>query len=149
MAASPAVNLNCTRETFHPVQNHPVRWLDWEADFTRAQEFAPEKAPLTRKIWDDSRRDGYRFCAIIEDEKIIAWAAAWRYSEKAWEVAAVRTHPEYRRRGYGQTVVSFVTDHILKNDRLATCLTRSTNEAMQKTAMSVGFVRGPRPDQEK
>ena len=149
MAASQTVNLNCTRATFHPIQNYPVRWLDWDADFILAQEFVPEKAPLTREVWDDSRRDGYQFCAVIEKERIVAWAAAWRYSEKAWEVAAVRTHPEYRRRGYGQTVVSFVTGYILENGRLATCLTRSSNDTMQKTAMSVGFVKAPRPVQEK
>jgi len=63
----------------------------------------------------------------------------WRYSEEAWEVAAVYTVPAFRRRGYGKAVVSFVTAHILDAGRLATCHTRVDNAAMIATAESVGF----------
>ena len=144
MASSPYVNLNCTTQTFRPSRRYPVRWLSCDTDYPLAQGFVP----IPREDWEKAYRNGYQFCAVVEENRIVAWSAVWRYSDTAWEVAAVRTHPEYLRRGYGQTVVSSVTECILANDRLATCLTRADNKAMQATAMRVGFVVGPRPPHE-
>ena len=66
--------------------------------------------------------------------------SVWRYSETAWEAAAVRTQPDVCRRGYAKAAVSFVTAYILDSGRRATCTTGSDNLAMQRTARSVGFV---------
>lgn len=86
---------------------------------------------LDYDIWDDY--------VIWEDEKIVARAAIWKYSQTAWEVAAVSTLPEYRRKGYGEMVVSHCTAIILNNGKIATCTTKDTNTAMRRTAEKVGF----------
>lgn len=110
-----------------------------------AQDIWPEQHPLTRDIWQTARRDRYQYCGAFTGGRLVACAAVWMYCERAWEVAAVRTRPEYRRHGYGKSVVSFVTSHILGKGRLATWLTAETNTAMRRTAESVGFYQAPRP----
>jgi len=81
-----------------------------------------------------------RPCYVIwEDGKIVARAAVWKYSETAWEVAAVSTLPGYRKRGYGAMVVSHLTAIILTNGKVATCTTGDTNTAMRGLAKKVGF----------
>lgn len=135
------ITLTCDRSSFEPTDFSNVRWLDWDADFERAQRFWPPYAPLSRQIWDQARRDGYRYCAIIEGGEIAAIATEYRFSDEAWMVAAVRTGALFRRRGYGKSVVSFVAAHILAAGRLATCVTRDDNIAMIRTAESVGFRR--------
>ena len=95
--------------------------------------------PLERVDWEQNRADGFRYCAIVEQEAIAALAAVWTYSQTHWEVAAVSTAPASRKMGYGKAVVCFVTAHILEQGRKATLLTESRNVAMLKTAESVGF----------
>jgi RimJ/RimL family protein N-acetyltransferase len=140
------VHYECTRATFRPSTAHRVRWLDWECDYDLASTIWPEESPLARETWQEAREMGYRYCGIAArcpagGERLLAIAAVWRYSEMAWEVAAVRTQPDARRRGYSKAVVSFVTAHILDKDRRATCTTGADNTAMQRTAESVGFCR--------
>jgi GNAT superfamily N-acetyltransferase len=137
----PQVALTCTWETFCPHDDPRVRWLDWEADFALAQSMWPPESPLTLAVWNEARTLGYRYCALIEAQQAVALAAVWRYSDDAWEAAAVRTRPEFRRRGYGRAVVSFVTAHILAAGRVATCHTGADNAAMIGTAERVGFAR--------
>jgi predicted GNAT family acetyltransferase len=96
---------------------------------------------LERVDWEQNRAEGFRYCAIVEQETIAALAAVWAYSETHWEVAAVSTAPASRKIGYGKAVVCFVTAHILEHGRKATLLTDSTNAVMLKTAQSVGFYR--------
>ena len=133
------VKLTCTEETFEPAVSANVRWLDWETDFGLAQAFWPPEYPLSREVWDQARDDGYRYCAIVQDKGIVAIAAEYRFSDDAWMVAAVKTAPQLRRRGYAKAVVSFATQSILRNGRTATCETADTNVAMFRTAESVGF----------
>ncbi len=71
-------------------------------------------------------------------------AAVWRYSEPAWEVAAVWTRPEARHQGYATAAVSFVTAYILEEGRRATCLTDAGNILMKRTAENVGFYQTAR-----
>jgi RimJ/RimL family protein N-acetyltransferase len=141
MSLAQYVKYECTHHTFHPDMRYPVRWLDWEPDYPLAQAIWPETLPLTRAVWLEARDAGYRYCAVIEHGQIQAMAAVWRYSDAAWEVAAVRTRPDARRQGYAKSVVSFVTACILDAGKRATCTTRWDNEAMQRTAESVGFQR--------
>ena len=133
------MKLICDMGTFRPADTSKVRWLDWEADFTLAQQFWPPGVPLSKQDWQQARKDGYRYGAILEEGRIAAIAAERRFSEHAWMVAAVRTAPRLRRRGYGKSVVSFITAHILAAGRTATCGTRDDNVAMISTAESVGF----------
>jgi len=143
-----------------------VRWLDWESDYDLASTIWPEEFPLELGTWQEARQLGYRYCGVVErqhverrrverrhverrrvderpvgGQRLLSIAAVWRYSETAWEVAAVRTQPDARRQGYAKAAVSFVTAHILDSGRRATCTTGADNVAMQRTAESVGFVR--------
>ena len=131
------VNLECVADTFRPRQPHVVRWLDVEADYPLARDFWA--FPISPEDWRGFRDEGYQYCAVVEDGRIVSLAAVWHYSDQAWELAAVSTLPEFRRRGYSQSVGSFVTAAILDQGRRATCLTAADNVAMQQTAQSVGF----------
>jgi RimJ/RimL family protein N-acetyltransferase len=135
------VHYECTRATFQPNTSHRVRWLDWERDYDLASTIWPDEHPLDRETWLEARELGYRYCGVVvEGTRLLAIAAVWRYSETTWEVAAVRTQPDARRRGYSKAAVSFVTAFILDSGRRATCTTGADNLAMQRTAESVGFV---------
>jgi len=133
------IHYECTSSTFRPTITYPVRWLDWDRDYVLAQAMWPETMPLTPWIWQEARQARYQYCAVIEHDQIQSIAAVWRYSETAWEVAAVSTRPEVRQRGYAKAVVSFATTHILAVGKRATCSTASDNLSMQRTAESVGF----------
>jgi hypothetical protein len=60
---------------------------------------------LSQEDWEQNRAEGFRYCAIVEQEAIAALAAVWTYSPTHWEVAAVSTAPAFRKMGYGKTVV--------------------------------------------
>ncbi|HLO29883.1 MAG TPA: GNAT family N-acetyltransferase [Anaerolineales bacterium] len=130
------VSYECTPQGFQAVSSYPVRWLEWEEDYSLVARFWPEQTP---NGWYAARQEGFQYCAVIEQNQIRALAAVWRYSEVAWEVASVYTHPEVRRRGYAKAVVSFVTAYILGAGKLATCSTGRDNRGMQRVAESVGF----------
>jgi hypothetical protein len=130
-------NYECTAQAFRPCLHYPVRWLDVEADYDLVRAYW--STPLSREDWRQFSADGYRYAAIVEDGVVVSLAAAWCYSDTAWEVAAVSTVAAKRRQCYAKTVVSFVTAHILASGRKATCLTMHDNKAMQRTAESLGF----------
>jgi predicted GNAT family acetyltransferase len=115
--------------------------LDWEQDYGLASTIWPDEHPLSRETWMEACELGYRYCGVVQQGRLFAIAAVWRYSETAWEAAAVRTRVDARRHGYAQAVVSFVTAYILDCGRRATCTTAQENVAMQRTAESIGFVR--------
>ena len=135
-AADEDLELWCAARTFLPVQSHPVRWLDWERDFELAVGM---DSTVTRESWLSNRAKGFEFCAVVEGERALARAAVWTYSDTCWEVAAVRTREECRRRGMAKSVVSFVTAHVLAAGRVPTLHTSSTNIAMLRAAKAVGF----------
>jgi hypothetical protein len=139
MSTKTYITYECTRQTFRPSLSTLVRWLDWDQDYALAQAMWPASSPLTQEIWREARRQKYTYCALIEGQQIQAMAAVWKYSDTAWEVAAVRTRRGIRSRGCAKAVVSFVTAYILEAGRIATCSTASDNVAMQRTAESVGF----------
>jgi GNAT superfamily N-acetyltransferase len=119
-----------------------VRWLIVPDDFNLFQLLWNKYGPnLTLDEWKSYYANGYSYCSIIINGEIIANAAAWKYSDTAWETAAVSVLPEFRKRGYGKAIVAFVTEYILKSGRIATCTTSEGNIAMQETALSVGFCR--------
>jgi len=139
------IHFSCTVNDFLPVPTDSVRWLDQEADFISAQAFWLELGqPLSRKTWDMAHQFGYSYAAILLGRRILASAAAWRFSPDCWEVAAVSTLPAFRHQGYSMRVVAFVTSYILQSGKLATCCTDDDNAAMIATARSVGFQVIPR-----
>ena len=138
MADQQYIEYERTSPSFPPLPGYPVRWLEWEQDYPLIQAFWPEQTP---EGWQEARAEGFENCAVIEHNQLQAMAAAWRYSEVAWEVVSVYTRPESRGRGYAQAVVSFVTTAILRAGKRATCSAGSDNPAMQRVAERVGFQR--------
>lgn len=86
-----------------------------------------------------AHQSGYRYAAILENERIISCAAEWRFTAACSEIAAVSTLAPFRRRGYSQQIVAFITAHILNQGLTATCSTSNDNRAMIATAKSVGY----------
>ena len=110
------------------------------ADYELARElWAKFPYSLSLEQWVTAHSYGYQYVAILDQGQIISSAAVWRFSEKAWDVAAVGTLEPYQRKGYSKQIASFVTAYILESNRLATCATRDGNIAMIATAKSVGF----------
>jgi RimJ/RimL family protein N-acetyltransferase len=139
-AQAPIVSLVCTPETFMPAPDPRVRWFNQETDFALARESWEAKGlPLTRGDWHEWHRQGYRYCGIVEDQRLVAFAAAWEYSPTAWELAAVQTREGYRSQGFARAVCSFVTAHVLASGRRATCSTRIDNVPMLRVATNLGF----------
>ncbi len=134
----------CDARTFSPIRQHPVRWLDWERDFELAVGLDES---TTRESWLHVRDRGFEYCAVIEGDRALSRAAVWTYAEDRWEVAAVRTREEFRGRGMAESVVSFVTAHILAQGRVPTLHAQPTNVAMLRAAKAVGFqLVGPDPE---
>jgi len=93
------ITLTCDRTCLRAASVSDVRWLDWDEDFSLVQQFWPREFPLSRRVWDQARADGYRYCAIVEAGQIASIAAEYRFSDDAWMVAAVKTATASRRRG--------------------------------------------------
>lgn len=78
----PSVSLICTQESFRPSASAQVQWLDWEPDYHLAEvSWLAERFPLTRADWEQNRAEGFRYSALVEQEKIAALAAVWTYSD--------------------------------------------------------------------
>lgn len=142
------ISLVCTKEDFLPVENQPgIRWLDRNADYVLAAAYwRGHGQDLSRETWEEAHASGYRYAALVQGGQIVSAAAAWRYSDQAWEVAAVGTLEAFRRRGYASRVVAFVTAYILDAGQTATCHTGEDNLAMRATARRIGFRELPQED---
>ena len=137
---APVVSLACTSETFVPAPDPRVRWLDRDVDFVLAREAWGSKGMrIARSDWQDWHRQVFRYCGIVEDQRLVAVAAVWTYSPTAWELAAVQTREGYRSRGCSKAVCSFLTAYILRHGRIATCSTRIDNVPMLRIASKLRF----------
>lgn len=135
------VAMVCTADTFRPCGTSQVRWLDCDDDFELARElWTMHGIDLSKEEWLSFRDHGYTYCAVVLDGRIVSRSAVFTRTETEWETAAVWTSEAHRGRGYGKSVVSFVTQSILDSGHLATCHTRADNAAMIAAAKSVGFV---------
>lgn len=121
-------------EYFMPVNCNKVRWLN-EDDFHYMNEFCN----MNIETWNGAKKEGYTYCAIIEDDKIISLAAVWKYSTDKWETAAVNTRKNHENRGLAKQVVSFITDYILSQNKIPTLTTGENNIPMRKVAETIGF----------
>jgi hypothetical protein len=134
------VYFSCTKDTFIPFDMTGVRWLHRDVDYKVAQSYWRQlRSPMTYQTWIKAHWYGYQYAVISQGDKPVSCAGVWRFSDTAWEVAAVSTLAPYQKRGYARQVVSFVTSYILEANRLATCGTNDENAAMIATAKSVGF----------
>jgi RimJ/RimL family protein N-acetyltransferase len=119
---------------FTPVAYDNVRWLN-EDDFHYMNEFCN----MDIETWSGGKKEGFTYCAVIEDDKIVSLAAVWKYSQDKWETAAANTRKNYENRGLAKRVVSFSTDYIFKQNKIPTLTTGEDNIPMRKVAESIGF----------
>lgn len=130
----------CSEKSFTPVEYGKVRWLDKDTDYEIARmNWLEWNQVLAQSTWEKAHEYGYRYAGILEEDQIISIASVWQFSENWWEIAAVSTLVNHRRKGYSKSVISFLTAYILESNRLATCSTQDDNIAMISTAKSVGF----------
>lgn len=122
------------QQDFRPVNFERVRWLN-EKDYPCMRELYG----MSMDEWNNARQDGYTYCAVLEEGKIITIAACWKYSEDKWEVAVVATRNGYENRGLAKQAVSFVADYILSRRKTPTLTTRTDNGRMRKAAEATGF----------
>jgi predicted GNAT family acetyltransferase len=138
------ISFVCSVQDLIPLDATGIRWLEQDADYALARAYWGARGQdLSRDTWEGAHASGYRYAALVREGRILSCAAAWRYSDEAWEVAAVGTLDEFRRQGYATRVVAFVTAYILASGRVATCSTGEDNVAMRATARRVGFREVP------
>ncbi len=94
---------------------------------------------ITTSDWNEWLNKGTQYYLLYEDNKPVARCAIEKYSDRAWEAADVKTVPEYRNKGFSKELVSFVTQKILEQDKIATCSTLPSNTAMLNVIRSLGF----------
>ena len=132
--------LTCSRTDFAHIAGPDARWLQPDSDYELAKAYWEHwKQPLSHATWAKAHEFGYRHAARTAERRTASTAGVWRFSEEAWEVVAVSTLEDFRRKGFAQQLVAFVTAQILGAGRLATCSTRDDNGAMVATAKSVGY----------
>ena len=63
--------------------------------------------------WDSFKQElvkSYGLCYIAEkDEQVVGYAIAWRIEDEL-HIANVAVHPDYRRRGIGQSLINFLLE---------------------------------------
>ncbi len=139
MPSAEWVVMECGRQNFKPVAGVDVRWLTLDDDFDFVRTAWVEDPSFRRRDWDRLHGEGYTFCVVSDVGTVLSRAAVWRRSEEEWEVEAVWTRADCRRRGLAKAVVSTATASVLENDRIATLHALAENVAMVRVAESVGF----------
>lgn len=135
------VKLFATEALLKPISTEGVRWLT-EGDLPPIQAYWwADVEPWTLEEWRDLAAQGYRYCGLIVYGKLVSICGVWERSATEWEVIAVGTRPDCRRRGYAKRTVAFAAQSIVAAGRMATYTARSTNVASQRTAEAVGFMR--------
>ena len=65
------MTLECRPHTFRPAPDPRVRWLDRESDFDLARAaWQATGIAITPADWDEWRRQGFRYCGIVEDGRL-------------------------------------------------------------------------------
>ncbi len=134
------VHLCVTRELIQPADLWAVRWLT-EDD---AEAFAePFQKGLERGWTLEGFRQlqdaGYSYCGILIDGRLCSMAGLRKRVPDVWEVMAVCTKEEYRRRGMARSVVYFIANYILQHVEVASYTSREMNIASIRTAQSIGY----------
>ena len=136
------VHLCVTRaELIRPADMWSVRWLT-EDDLGLFDEWFQrmgDQAGWELEEWRQLQSEGYSYCGILSDGRLCSIAGLWKRAPGVWEVIAVGTREEYRRRGMAKSVVHFVAEYILQHVKVASYTSRKRNLASIRTAQSVGF----------
>lgn len=81
-----------------------------------------------------------RFIIRNRDNNEIAASASYNWQTKTFAEVSVFTHPDYRRRGWGRSVVSAIVNNILANGRIPLYTASESNIPSRQLAERVGFV---------
>lgn len=109
-----------------------------EGDALKLAEFqgAPPQVAPQMKVWIQ----GAVVMAIFEDEKIVSMGTTIVRTKDVWDLAAIKTLPEYRQRGYASDVVSALAEEAFKNNVNTVSLTVLKNNSVAiKTYSNLGF----------
>jgi len=134
------VHLCITRELLRPADLWVVRWLtEYDAEafvepFQKGQDHG-----WTLEEFRQLQDEGYSYCGVLLAGRLCSVAGLWKRAPDVWEVIAVVTKEEFRRRRMATSVVHFVADYILQHRHVASYTSRETNIASIRTAQSVGF----------
>ncbi len=80
-----------------------------------------------------------RFLIRDRENDVIGASATLNWQSPTYAEIGVTTHPGYRRRGWGRSVVSAMANHLLENGRTPLYVVAQNNEASIQLAESVGF----------
>lgn len=134
------VHLCVTRELLRPANLWAVRWItEDDADIFIEPFREDQDHGWTLEEFRTYKKEGYRYCGIFVDGRLCSVAGVWKRTSDVWEVIAVGTREEYKRRGMARSVVAFAAEHILQHVKAASYTSRKTNTASIYTAQSVGF----------
>lgn len=130
------------------ITNKEIRWMDLNRDLYKIYLFLKDRKPdiifnekEMYRMYMKWFEEGCIYCAIFDNERIIAMAAVEKYSSIKWETADVRVIQSERKKGYAKQICYFVTKFILESGIIATCRTEETNVAMQKVISDLGFIK--------
>lgn len=79
---------------------------------------------------------------VIRDrprENVLVAAAGLNWQTARFAEISVNTHPQYRRQGYGRSVVAAMANHLLSHGRTPLYLVAENNPASLQVAFQVGF----------
>ena len=135
-----SVHLCVTRETLRPVDLWVVRWITEKDQKTFAEPFQRgQDHGWALEEFQHLRDLGYMYCGIFLKERLCSVCGVWKRADDVWEVIAVGTKEEFRKRGMACSTVYFAADHILQHVKVASYTSRASNTASIRTAQSVGF----------
>lgn len=134
------VHLCVTRELARPTDLWAVRWLTENDSVTFIEPLRKGgQRGWTPEEFRQLQNAGYSYCGILLDGKVCSIAGLWKRARDVWEVIAVGTKEEYKRRGMAKSVVHFIAEYILQHVKVASYTSRESNLASIRTAQSAGF----------
>ena len=153
------VHLCVTRENIQPADLWYVRWVaENDAEIFAKPFLKGQDHGWTLEEFRQLQSEGYSYCGIFLGGRLCSIAGLWKRAPDVWEVIAVGTREEHRRRGMARSAVYFMADYILQHVKVASYTSGKNNVASIRTAQSVGFryctnvvdnekwcVNGPRP----
>jgi RimJ/RimL family protein N-acetyltransferase len=89
---------------------------------------------------DIAANDLPRFMVRNRDSREVVASATLNWQSPAYAEVAVNTKPEYRRRGWGRSVVAAMVNHLLADGRTPLYVVAQQNSASIQLAERVGFV---------
>ena len=80
-----------------------------------------------------------RFAIRDRENDVIGASATLNWQTPNFAEIGVKTHPDYRRRGWGRSVVSAMANYLLENGRMPLYVVAQNNKASVQLAERIGF----------